>query len=51
MSGNEIRILIIEDERPIAEILEYDLRKEGYLIKSAYTGASGLKEAEILSLI
>lgn len=46
MNTNETRILIIEDERPIAEILEYDLKKEGYVVKSVYTGAGGLKEAE-----
>lgn len=44
--ANEIRILIIEDEKPIADILEYDLSGEGFLVKCAYTGAQGMREAE-----
>ena len=42
----EIRILVIEDEKPIADILEYGLKKEGFRVKSAYTGADGLSGAE-----
>lgn len=42
----EIRILVIEDEKPIADILEYGFKKEGFKVKSAYTGADGLKEAQ-----
>lgn len=42
----EIRILIIEDERPIADILRYDLSGEGYLVNCAYTGARGMLAAE-----
>ena len=46
----EIRILVIEDEKPIADILEYGFKKEGFKVKSAYrgkgvwsaSGASGL---------
>ncbi|RDU22728.1 response regulator transcription factor [Anaerosacchariphilus polymeriproducens] len=41
----EHKILIIEDERPIADILEYGLKKE-YQVLSAYTGADGLKAAK-----
>lgn len=44
----EIRILIIEDEKPIADILEYDLSREGFLVNCAYTGAQGMEAAEAL---
>jgi len=39
-------ILIIEDERDIVEILEYNLKREGYRVAKAYDGISGLKMAE-----
>lgn len=35
-------ILIIEDERPIIELLEYNLRREGYRVKSLADGEAGL---------
>ncbi|SDE14659.1 two-component system, OmpR family, alkaline phosphatase synthesis response regulator PhoP [Paenibacillus sp. UNCCL117] len=37
------RILIIEDEVAIADILEYGLIEEGYFTKIAHTGTDGLK--------
>ncbi|WP_010268311.1 response regulator transcription factor [Paenibacillus senegalensis] len=40
---NKSKILIIEDEAAIAEILEYGLHEEGYLTKIAHTGEAGLK--------
>ncbi|MFH1387523.1 MAG: response regulator [bacterium] len=39
-------ILIIEDEKDIAESLEYNLKKEGYKILKANDGNDGLKIAE-----
>lgn len=39
-------ILIIEDDRDIAESLEYNLAKEGFKVSKAYDGAQGLKSAE-----
>jgi two-component system response regulator VicR len=36
------RILIVEDERPIADILEYNLAREGYEVRAAYTGDEAL---------
>ncbi len=42
----EIRILIIEDEKPIADILKYDLSGEGYRVDCAYTGARGMLAVE-----
>ena len=35
-------ILIIEDERPIAELLKYSLEREGYQVRMAHTGADAL---------
>ena len=35
-------ILIIEDERPIAELLKYSLEREGYQVRMAHTSADGL---------
>lgn len=46
IGSGEIRILVIEDEKPIADILEYDLSREGYTIRCAYTGGDGLVAAE-----
>ncbi len=42
MSG---RILIIEDERDLVSTLEYRLKREGYEVRSALTGAAGLEMA------
>ena len=40
------RILVIEDEKPIADILKYGFEKEGFEVVCAYTGGSGLERAE-----
>ncbi|MDD7739609.1 MAG: response regulator transcription factor [Fusicatenibacter sp.] len=42
---NEKQLLIIEDEKPIAEILSYGFKKEGFSVRCAYTGAGGLSSA------
>ena len=49
MEEDQIRILVIEDEKPIADILEYGFKKEQFMVKSAYTGADGLKAADDLA--
>ena len=46
MNTEKVRILIIEDEKPIADILQYDLKKEEFEVKCAYTGAEGLRITE-----
>ena len=46
MDAGATRILIIEDEKPIADILQYDLKKEEFEVKCAYTGAEGLRITE-----
>ncbi len=43
---NRRKILVIEDEKPIAEILKYGFEKEGFELCCAYTGAEGLEKAE-----
>ncbi|MGI6345465.1 MAG: response regulator [Bacillota bacterium] len=36
------KILVVEDEKAIADIIEYNLRKEGYEVCVAYDGREGL---------
>ncbi len=38
------RVLIVEDEQPIADIINYNLEQEGYLTRIAYDGEQGLQE-------
>lgn len=40
------RILIVEDEQKIARFLELELTHEGYEVKTAFDGRSGLEAAE-----
>lgn len=40
------RILIVEDEKKIARFLELELLHEGYEVKTAFDGRSGLEAAE-----
>lgn len=40
------KILIIEDEKPIADILKYGFEKEGVLVQCAYTGCEGFSMAQ-----
>ncbi len=40
------RILVVDDERPIAEILQYNLEKEGYEVILAYDGEEALERLE-----
>lgn len=39
------RILIIEDEKSISDIIEFNLNKEGFEIDAAYNGKTGLEKA------
>lgn len=41
-----MRILIIEDEEPIADLLYYGLAREGFEVMTANTGEEGLKALE-----
>lgn len=38
------KILIVEDERPLAEALKYHLEQEGYAVEMARDGATGLEK-------
>lgn len=44
-SKGKKKILIIEDEKPLAHALELKMTHEGYETKVASTGSEGLKEA------
>ena len=46
MSMDGKHILIVEDDKPIAELLAYRLQKEGYTATVALTGSAGLKAAQ-----
>jgi phosphate regulon transcriptional regulator PhoB len=39
------RVLVVEDERDVAELIRYNLTKEGYDVILASTGADALKQA------
>ena len=47
------QLFIIEDEKDISDLLEYNLSKEGYRVKQFSSGEAGLKAAhnEIPDLI
>ena len=45
MSESPKKILIIEDEAPISNIIKYNLKKEGYEVDAAFDGGEGLKKA------
>jgi CheY-like chemotaxis protein len=40
-------VLIVDDDRPIVEVLAGVLTEEGYEVRKAYDGLSALQEAEI----
>src|SRR5262245_38191317 len=42
------RILIIEDERALTEVLTYNLQREGYEVVVAHDGQEGLRKAQTL---
>ncbi len=39
------KVLVVEDEKAIADILEFNLKKEGYSVVCAYDGEAGLNAA------
>lgn len=41
--SNDCRVLVIEDDENITDILVYALRKEGYFVKSASSGKKGVE--------
>ncbi|SCY61683.1 response regulator YycF [Alkaliphilus peptidifermentans] len=41
------KILLVEDEKPIAEIVKFNLEKEGYTVEVAYDGEEALSKVSI----
>ena len=41
------KILVIEDERALVEVLSYNLEREGFEVLVAYDGQDGLRQAQI----
>jgi len=44
-----MRILVVDDERPIVDILRFNLQKEGYEVIEAYDGEEAVKKAATMS--
>ena len=42
----EKKILVVDDEKPIADILQFNLKKEGYDVNCAYDGNEALEMVE-----
>ncbi|EKN71507.1 winged helix family two component transcriptional regulator [Neobacillus bataviensis LMG 21833] len=42
----EKKILVVDDEKPIADILQFNLKKEGYVVYCAYDGNEALRLVE-----
>lgn len=40
------KILVVDDEKPIADILQFNLKKEGYEVHCAYDGNEALEKVE-----
>lgn len=40
----EDRILVVDDERAIADIIKFNLEKEGYFVHTAYDGEEGIEK-------
>jgi two-component system phosphate regulon response regulator PhoB len=45
---SRLRVLVIEDERDLAEVLTYNLEREGYEAVVAHDGQEGLRKAQTL---
>lgn len=43
---NDKKILIVDDEKPIVDILKFNLEKEGYITVEAYDGEEAIKKAQ-----
>jgi two-component system, OmpR family, response regulator VicR len=44
--GMDKKILVVDDEKPIADILQFNLKKEGYEVHCAYDGNEALEKVE-----
>lgn len=45
MDGMSHKILVVDDEQPIADILQYNLEQEGYEVVCAYDGDEAIEKA------
>jgi two-component system, OmpR family, response regulator VicR len=45
-TGMEKKILVVDDEKPIADILQFNLKKEGYDVYCAYDGNTAIEMVE-----
>lgn len=45
-SNQSYKILVVDDEPDILEILQYNLEKEGYVVRTADNGKKGVEEAK-----
>ncbi len=43
------KILVVDDEKPIADILQFNLKKEGYEVECAYDGDQALEMVEAIT--
>ncbi len=42
------KVLIIEDEKPISDIIKFNLEKDGFVVEVAYDGEDGLQKIQTL---
>ncbi|WP_301009769.1 response regulator, partial [Ligilactobacillus agilis] len=40
------KILVVDDEKPISDIIKFNLTKEGYDVYTAYDGQEALEQVE-----
>ena len=44
--GDTLKILVVDDDKDIVEILKYNLENAGYSVKSANNGIEAIKKAK-----
>ena len=45
----EKKILVVDDEKPIVEILKINLQKDGYIVFEAYDGEDAVSKARTIN--
>ena len=48
MKAKDITILLVDDEQDILDIISYNLKAEGYKVKTASSGREGVEKAKKL---
>ncbi len=46
MCGMNFKVLVIDDERDVLDVVSYNLLKDGYQVETAGNGVEGLQKAE-----